>query len=131
MKRLVFCIYLYLGHDFLRLIKKKFIFLLVNYLQLIPDFCQKKKKKMCLFHIGQEQVNDFIKPGSFVAVAALRSLKDTVWFIRMLETSLVSTKVSKDDYQFEIPKGTLHLSGHFLELHEKKPNLKSIYVEDR
>ena len=43
----------------------------------------------------------------------------------MLETNLVSIEVSKDDYQFEIPKGTLHLSGHFLELREKKSNLKS------
>ena len=64
-----------------------------NYLWLISDFCQ----KMWFFHIGHnEQVNDFIKPGSFVAVAAPRSSKDTVWFIHVLETNLVSTKVSKN-----------------------------------
>ena len=31
-----------------------------------------------------------------------------------------SDEHSKDDYQFEIPKGIPYLSGHFLELHTKK-----------
>ena len=80
---------------------------------------------MSFFHISQEQVNNFIKPGSFVPVARPQSSKDTIWFIQVLETNLLSTKVSKDDYQFEIPKGILHLLGHFLKLQEKKSNLKS------
>ena len=37
----------------------------------------------------------------------------------------MNNKVSKDDYQFEIPKGTFHLSGHFLKFKENKLNLKS------
>ena len=53
-------------------------------------------KKIWFFHIGHdEQVNDFIKPGSFVAVTIPRSLKDTVWFIQMLETYLGSANFSK------------------------------------
>ena len=56
-------------------------------------------KKIWFFHIGHdEQVNDFIKPGSFVAVTIPRSLKDTVWFIQLLETYLGSAKFSKYDY---------------------------------
>ena len=80
---------------------------------------------MWFFHISQEQVNDFIKTGSFAAAAVPQSLRDTVWFIQVLETHLMSTKVTKDDHQFEIPKGTLHLSQHFLQLHKKKLKLKS------
>ena len=74
---------------------------------------------MLFFHIGQEQVYDLIKPVSFVAVAAFRSSKDTVGFIQVLEKNIVSTEVSKNDYQFEIPRGTLHLSRHFLKSHKK------------
>ena len=76
--------------------EKVYLFIDVNYLWLISDFCQKKK---VFFSIGNnEQVNDFFKAGNFVAVAAPKSPKDAVWFIQVLETNLVSTKVSKDDY---------------------------------
>ena len=75
---------------------KVYLFTGVNYFLLIYDFSQ---KKMCFFHIGHdEQVNDFIKPGSFVAVAIPRSSKNTVWFIQLLETYLGSTNFSKYDY---------------------------------
>ena len=47
--------------------------------------------------VGQEQVNDFIKAGSFVPVAAPGSSKDTACFIQVLETCLASSEVSKDD----------------------------------
>ena len=78
------------------MIFKVYPFTGVNYLWLIFDFCQ----KIWFFHIGHdEQVNSYIKPGSFVAVAAPQSSKDTIWFIEVLETNLVNTKVSKDNYK--------------------------------
>ena len=41
---------------------------------LVPDFCQKN-----FFHIGHdEQLNDSIKTGSFVAVPTPQLLKDAV-----------------------------------------------------
>ena len=33
--------------------------------------------------------------------------------------------MSKDDYNHEVPKGVIHLSGHFLEKDEKRSSLKS------
>ena len=78
------------------MIFKVYLFTDVNYLWLISDFCQ----KLWFFRIGHdEQVNSFIKPSSFVAVAAPQSSKDMIWFILVLETNLVNTKVSKDNYK--------------------------------
>ena len=78
------------------MIFKVYPFTGVNYFWLIFYFCQ----KIWFFHIGHdEQVNSYIKPGSFVAVAAPQSSKDTIWFIKVLETNLVNNKVSKDNYK--------------------------------
>ena len=78
------------------MIFKVYPFTGVNYFWLIFYFCQ----KIWFFHIGHdEQVNSYIKPGSFEAVAAPQSSKDTIWFIEVLETNLVNTKVSKDNYK--------------------------------
>ena len=46
MKRLPFCIYLYLGHDFLRPYKKIYLFTIVKYLWLILEL-----SKQMFFHI--------------------------------------------------------------------------------
>ena len=75
--------------------------------------------------VGQEAANEFIPVGSYVAVAAPVSSKDTIWFIKVVEINCVSIEMSKDDYNHEVPKGVIHLSGHFLEKDEKRSSLKS------
>lgn len=44
--------------------------------------------------VGQEQVSNFIKACSYVAAAAPRSSKDTVWLIQVLKTNLASCEVT-------------------------------------
>ena len=43
--------------------------------------------------------------------------------------ALVSTEVSKGDYQFQIPKAAIHLSGHFLKLKEKTNEKAYFHME--
>ena len=54
--------------------------------------------------VGKEEGNDFVLPGSYVAVAASKDSFDTVWFIQVVETNKVNTKDVKDDYGLVIGK---------------------------
>ena len=65
--------------------------------------------------IGSEDVDDFVTPDSYVAIAAPETSQDTVWFVKVIKVNLCSAKEEKDDYQNIIPKGTKYLSGYFLE----------------
>ena len=64
---------------------------------------------------GREQVDDFVTPESYVAIAANQSSSDSVWFIKVQEINLCSSQEEVDDYGNTIPKGTIYLSGNFLE----------------
>ena len=65
--------------------------------------------------IGREEVDDFVTPESCVVIAAHQSSSDSVWFIKVQEVNLCSSQEEVDDYGNTIPKGTIYLSGNFLE----------------
>ena len=54
-----------------------------------------------------------IELDSIVAIAAPRSSFDTVWFIKIKDTSCFGANC--DDYGNVFAEGTNHLAGHFLE----------------
>ena len=65
--------------------------------------------------VGGDKVDDFILPNSFVAIAAGREDSDTVWFVKVIDVNLTSTKEEEDDYKNVIPAGNVFISGNFLE----------------
>ena len=64
--------------------------------------------------VGEEAVDDFILPDSFVAIAA-DDPAETLWFIQVIDVNLSSTKNEVDGYKNVIPPGTMYFSGYFLE----------------
>ena len=76
--------------------------------------------------VGEEEVNEFVAVGSYVAVAAPESSHDTVWIIKVAEVNRIRLQeLSTDSYHHEIAAGIIHLSGHFLEKVEKRSSIKS------
>ena len=76
--------------------------------------------------VGEEEVSDFVTPGTIVAAAAPKFSTDTVWLIKVVEVNWVLvTETSKNDYDHEIAPGIMHLSGHFLECNDRLSTLKA------
>ena len=78
--------------------------------------------------IGQEEVNDFIQPGTYVAVTAPQNGNslEMVWFIEVTEVNRTLTESSIDGYQNHMAAGITHNVGHFLE-RDPRSNLKVTY----
>lgn len=75
--------------------------------------------------VGQEKVDsEFILPGSVVAVAAPKK-SNIVWFIQVIEINRVCTTTVTDNYNHEIPRGMVHLTGNFLERDDKHSTSKA------
>ena len=64
--------------------------------------------------VGTETVDDFVLPGSFVAIAA-DDPTETFWFVQVIDVNLSSTKNEVDRYNKVIPPGTIYVSGYLLE----------------
>ncbi len=61
------------------------------------------------------ELDGFIVPEAYVAVAADNTSNDTIWIIKVIEANRCSTENEMDDYNNVIPKGTVFFTGHFLE----------------
>ena len=80
--------------------------------------------------VGEEVVNEFIMPGTFVAVPAPKQHQDMVWFIKVCKVNLCDTEnESTDGYHHVIPRGVTHHSGDFLERDEKLSTLKATHYK--
>jgi hypothetical protein len=65
--------------------------------------------------LGHMELDGFIVPEAYVAVAADNTSNDTIWIIKVIEANRCSTENEMDDYNNVIPKGTVFFTGHFLE----------------
>lgn len=65
--------------------------------------------------VGDENVDEFITPGSFVAVAPNKGSIDCVWFINVKEINATSDQIETDDYGHVIPPGNIYHIGGFME----------------
>ena len=75
--------------------------------------------------VGQEDVDDFILPKTFITVPAPEKSRDNFWFIQVLEVNRVCEAVQVDDYGLKIPAGMVHHSGHFLERDDRYSSVKA------
>ena len=62
-------------------------------------------------------IKNFIELDSIVTIAASHSSFDTVWFIKVKDTSCFGA--NRDDYGNVFAEGTSYLAGHFLEKFQK------------
>ena len=69
-------------------------------------------------------IKNFIELDSIVAIAASHSSFDTVWFIKVKDTSCFAA--NRDDYGNVFAEGTSYLAGHFLEkISETETNISA------
>ena len=64
--------------------------------------------------VGEEEVDGFVTPGSFIAVAA-DDPNVTFYFLQVVEVNKSSPDVKIDGYGKQVPPGNIYVSGYFLE----------------
>ena len=65
--------------------------------------------------VGEENVDEFITPGSFVAIAPNKESIDSIWFMFVKEVNIISNYDETDDYGHVIPPGNIYHIGSFME----------------
>ena len=64
--------------------------------------------------VGQEEVDNFIYPGSFVALRPEKESDDDFWFVYVISTNLCNPEDVRDDYNIKTPEGTVYHTDIFL-----------------
>ena len=76
-----------------------------------------------------EEVNEFVSVGTYVAVAAPKSSVDKVWFVKVIEVNRIDLEnESLDGFGHTIAPKFMHLAEYFLEKDEKKTNPRKSYT---
>lgn len=76
--------------------------------------------------IDNDEVNDFIVPGTYVALRAT-DIQMPVWFVKVTEVDCINLQESvTDDYGNHIPKGMKFISGIFLEKDSRMSSFKDL-----
>ena len=90
----------------------------------ICDECKKSYGSCDMFSIyviqpvtedNDQNTSHFIVEDSYVAFVADTSSVDTLWFVKIVNTSCIGNGNDSDDYGHTIPIGTHYLKGHFME----------------
>ena len=82
--------------------------------------------------VGQEEVNEFVSVGTYVAVAAPKStdtvwVVDPFWLIKVTEVNRIDFEnESVDSFGRKIAPKVMHLAGHFLERNQRISTSKNM-----